>query len=169
MNFFVKKLSHVAIVGIFVFFNAVVNAGVITDLAEDHKCLETVKMLDDFIGDGYGARLVYAVEDRAKQPLTFYAEQNFNDGDVQYNIVVTPTVDGMCSFEYTRTWFDDMPCMASMAKGSLKGLTYVDSVNKNISYLKNDAGLDYFATNMPNSSCMIVKKEVGFGQNEQAK
>ena len=158
-------VSGVAFLSLSLLSNTV-SAGIVKDLSEGHICQKTISKLDDFIGDGYGARVLKATNNPDSQPITYFIEQNFSDGDVHYNLTVTPTSDGYCTFEYTRTWVENNSCMASTSKGMLKDFKYVDSINKNFSYFKSEKNFNIYATEIKGGQCLIVKKEVGYREDK---
>ncbi|MDM7859151.1 hypothetical protein QTP81_00855 [Alteromonas sp. ASW11-36] len=147
---------------------ATADAKILVDLAKQQghtACLSTIEMLHDFIGNNYGARVLSATENPNSQPISYFIEQNFSDGDVQYNMTITPTADGYCTFEYTRTWSERKSCIAWA--NQQQDYKYVDSVNRNVSAFETDGGLKLFASNLPDGSCLLIKKEIGLRHNKR--
>lgn len=80
-------------------------------------------------------------------------------------MTITPTSDGYCTFEYTRTLSETKSCIAWA--NQQKNYKYVDSVNRNVSAFETGGGLKLYASNLADGSCLLIKKEFGLLHNKR--
>lgn len=80
-------------------------------------------------------------------------------------MTITPTSDGYCTFEYTRTWSETKSCIARA--NQQRNYKYVDSVNRNVSAFETEGSLKLYASNLADGSCLLIKKEFGLLHNKR--
>lgn len=133
-----------------------------------NACLTTVSDLETFFADdvNYGSWAFVAKEGPDEQLVNTTLELTYSDESVLVDFTVAPTIDGHCSYSYTRTFYNAKSCMATTQESFMKGATYKTDINKNIAAFEDPRGAKLLLMSV-GSGCLVQKKEIGFRHNKQ--
>lgn len=130
-------------------------------------CLSTVSDIENFFAEdsNYGSWAFVAQDKPDDQILNATLELTYNDGSVLVDFTVSPTKDGMCSYNYTRTFYNEKSCIATTKEDFMKNATYKTEVNQFITAFED--GSSRIMLMPAGNGCVVQKKEIGYRHKKQ--
>ena len=81
-----------------------------------NSCLSLIKNVEQFLtkpaNGNVGTRTSWSSDNANTQLVSSSIELTFSDGSILVDVMVAPTVDGQCSFSYTKTMYHPESCLS---------------------------------------------------------
>ena len=135
-----------------------------------HKsCLAVISDVESFltkpVNGKVGTSTVWASKDANSQIVSSTTELAFSAGTVLVDLIVAPTIDGHCSFSYTKTLYHDGSCM-SAKEVYANDIEYKGDLYESVSRYR-DGTVDTMLF-PAGKGCTVQKKEIGIRQGKQS-